>query len=92
MQIHRRVKSVDDPGRRTGGVSQVVGRRTDVPAGQSEHELRLGEGATPAHPDDLTVPEERRGNGVRIEDDLEWSSPRTVTRAWAEAWIARFAG
>ncbi|MEE1805005.1 hypothetical protein PUR32_01125 [Streptomyces sp. BE133] len=82
---------MNDPGRRTGGGSQVTGRRTDVPAGQTEHELRLGgEGAALAHPDDLTVPQEWRGIGVRIEDDLVGTENLSADEV--EAWMARFAG
>lgn len=45
--LQGRVEAPDDPARRTGGGGQVAGRRANVPAGQTEHELRLGKGSAP---------------------------------------------
>ncbi|MFD0337211.1 hypothetical protein ACFVH0_00695 [Streptomyces sp. NPDC127117] len=78
----------------TDGGGQVIGRRTDVLAGQIEHKLRLGGGAAPAHADSLIVPEGWRGLDVRIEGDpvVTEDGHENLSADEVAARTARFAG
>ncbi|MFE3145645.1 hypothetical protein ACFXJ6_03050 [Streptomyces sp. NPDC059218] len=63
-------KTVDSTARGfNDGGGQFIGRCTDALARQTEHKLRLGEGAAPTHPNDLIVPEGWERIDVRIEGD-----------------------
>ncbi|MFF2900317.1 hypothetical protein [Streptomyces sp. NPDC057966] len=88
-------KTVDSTahGFKDGGGGQFIGRRTDALARQTEHKLRLGEGAAPTHPNDLIVPEGWERIDVRIEGDqvVTEDGDESLSADEVAAWIARLA-